>query len=276
MKVSEIVVERILAEMQKGTIPWERPWIIIPRQNLVTRKPYSGVNRFLLADDNEEYYLSFKQIRDLGGRLKKGSKAKMVIFWKPLQVENTKATDEVMEGETPATERKIVPILRYYRVFRLSDVEGLVRPETGKENPKIEKIEEFIARIGPKIEYGGSSAHYNPKEDKVCMPEIGRFETTEKYYATLLHEVIHMTGHESRLKRFSMEDKHDYHKEYGREELVAELGSAILCHWFGIDLPEHNAGYLQGWIEAVKGDRNLLFGACSRAERAIAYLGVKI
>jgi len=266
--VLEIVTNRILAEMEKGVLPWERPWIVIPKQNMVTKRPYQGINRFLLAFETEEFYLSFNQVKQLGGKIKKGAKSQLVIFWKPVEVKLKEETEESKERDTYV-------ILRYYNVFRLCDVEGIERPVIGKPNEKREDIEAFVKRINPRTEFGGSTACYNPKSDTICMPEINRFTDSNHYYSTLLHELAHWTGNEHRLKRFN-QDVQNYHQEYGKEELTAELTAAILCHHFGIALPEHNAGYIQGWIQSIKGDNRLLIGASSRAEKVIEYLGLKI
>jgi len=268
MNVVQIVTDRILAEMEKGVIPWDKPWIAIPKQNLVTKKPYQGINRLLLAFDSEEFYLSFNQVKKLGGTIKKGSKSRLVIFWKPVEV-------NLKEEFKETGYRDMHVILRYYNVFRLSDTEGIERPAIGNPNKKQEDIEAFIEGVNPAIEFGGSTACYGAKEDKISMPAIERFNDTAHYYATLLHELIHWTGPEKRLNRFG-QDMQNYHREYGKEELVAEIGSAILCHRFGISLPGHNAAYLDNWIKAIKGDRRMLLGACSRAEKAIEYLNPDI
>ncbi|OGS20759.1 MAG: hypothetical protein A2252_05890 [Elusimicrobia bacterium RIFOXYA2_FULL_39_19] len=265
-QVSNIVIGKLLAEMEKGVIPWKQPWISVPKQNFVSKRPYAGINRLLLAFESEELYLSFKQIRDLKGRLKAGSKAQMVIFWKPIEVKAGKGTQENTD-EKPECRF----VLRYYNVFRLADCEGIERPVIGKPNEKLEDIEAFIMRISPKIEFGGSTACYNPKSDTISMPAIERFNDSAHYYATLCHELIHWTGDKNRLNRFN-QDTQNYHQEYSKEELVAEIGSAILCHSFGISLPEHNAGYVNNWMRAIKADSRILFGACSKAEKAVEWL----
>lgn len=265
--VSQIVTEKILGELEKGVLPWERPWIIIHKQNFVTKRPYRGINRLLLSLETEEYYITFTQIMKLKGRLKAGSKARLVIFWKPVKIEQD------TEKDTP---EKTVPLLRYYRVFRLQDTD-IKRPIVIK-NPfskKLNEIENFIQKINPKIEIGGSRACYKPDEDKICIPQIERFNDTNHYYSTLMHELIHWSGAKHRLNRFSESEK-NYNEDYGREELVAELGASMLSHYFGISLPKHNAGYIDGWIKAIKGERNLLIGAASRAEKSVAYLGLQI
>ena len=268
--VCEIVVDRILEEMQKGVAPWERPWIVIVKQNMVTKRPYQGINRLLLAFENEEYYLSFNQTKQLGGKIKKGAKSQLVIFWKPVEV---KAKPEDADSEEKPEH---FVLLRYYNVFKLADTEGIKRPDIVNNNARREDIETFIQRINPQIEFGGSSASYNPLTDTISMPVIERFNDSEHYYGTLLHELMHWTGTKGRLDRFSADNLSNFRQEYGKEELVAEIGSAILCHYFGIALPAHNASYIDNWIKAIKGDNRMLLGASARAEKALEYLKLEI
>ncbi|OGS23243.1 MAG: hypothetical protein A2252_09160 [Elusimicrobia bacterium RIFOXYA2_FULL_39_19] len=269
--VTEIVTNKILAEMEKGVVPWERPWIVIPKQNMVSKKPYGGINRLLLAFENEDYYLSFNQVKQLGGKIKKGAKAQIVIFWKPIEKHKADA-----ENKKPEEKPEYFVLLRYYRVFKLADTEGISRPEKLNNNPRREDIEAFIQRINPKIEFGGSTASYNPESDTINMPVIERFNDSDHYYATFMHELLHWTGSKGRLDRFNGDGISNYHQSYGKEELVAEIGSAILCHYFGISLPAHNAAYLDNWVKAIKGDNRMLLGASARAEKALEFLKLEV
>lgn len=262
--VSEIVVAGLLEEMAKGVVPWGRPWLIIPKQNLTSKIPYRGINRLLLACDNENYYITFNQAKELGGSIKAGAKARQVIFWKLIEIHK----------EVEPDEHDTFPLLRYYRVFRLADTDGIERPVNGTEKPVVEPIEQFVGNTGAKIEFGGNHACYNVAEDYIQLPEMARFESSDHYYCTLFHELIHWSGHSSRLDRhngdsFSAES-------YSKEELVAEIGSAMLCQYFGINLLKHSASYISSWLKRLQSDNNLLVSAASRAEKGLAFLKVQV
>jgi len=131
----------------------------------------------------------------------------------------------------------------------------------------------------PAIKTGGSQAYYTPTLDFVNIPELSLFSSSESYYSTLFHELVHSTGHPSRLDRFSR-DKEEQPADtkvqrYGKEELVAEMGAAILCGAAGIaneSTQKDSASYLQNWIETIKGDHTLIIYAAARAGKAAAFI----
>ena len=113
MDIYKEITDRIIAQLEQGIIPWQKPWIA--RGQAVSRatgKPYSLLNQMLLGKPGE--YLTFKQVQQEGGRVRKGEKAHMVVFWKWMDVKDEE-TDEV----------KQIPFLRYYNVFHIDQCEGL-------------------------------------------------------------------------------------------------------------------------------------------------------
>src|ERR1039458_5258215 len=150
--VYEQITERIIALLEKGTVPWRKPWKAqtgLPR-NLVSKKPYRGINVFLLHAMNFEspYWLTFHQARELGGTVRKGEKACPVVFWKQLEVE-----DEV------TGEKEKVPMIRFYYVFNVSQCDGLTNlPAPAVETPfspptKPEEIVAFMPKR-PETKHG--------------------------------------------------------------------------------------------------------------------------
>lgn len=273
--VYDMVNERILAALESGTVPWRRPWAVKggPR-NLVSGKPYRGINTFLLglAPYASPYWLTFKQATDLGGSVRKGEKSSVAVFWK-IDVKRDEETGEV----------KRVPILRYFRVFNLEQCDG-VRIPRGRElsadagdvigdADRIAAADAVVSGYdGPSVTHGGDRAYYSPMTDAVVVPDLGQFESVHAYYCTLFHELGHSTGHASRLDRFG--DKWQDHAfgsaAYGREELVAEMTAAYLCGETGIspDTLEQSAAYIDSWRRAIKEDVRAVVVAAGAAQRA--------
>ena len=224
-KVYEIVTDRIIAELEKGTIPWRQPWKESGRPvNLVSRKPYQGINVILLRSTcrSSPYWLTFKQAKDLGGHVRKGEKATPVVFWKW-----TERTER--DPETGEERKDRFPILRYYSVFNADQVEGIAVPEEAPRpfNP-VEHAEGIISAMPsrPEIQHRGDRAYYSPRLDQVVLPPKGAFDSENGYYSVAFHELTHSTGHSSRLHRFDTEDLAPFGStDYSKEELVAELGS---------------------------------------------------
>ena len=263
MTVAEIVTNTIIKKLESGNIPWIKPWSGGEAVNYITQKPYTGINRLLL-DGGE--YLTFKQIEANGGRLKKGAKSSIVVFYKPLEITDDE-TDEI----------KQIRLLRYYRVFSLADVEGIDSKQTvsERENYTIEHcqsvIDNYVKKSGITFKTRlNSKAYYNPDRDMVMLPKIEQFKDSQHYYATAYHELAHSTGHESRLNRLTAK-AHFGNGEYSREELTAEITSAMLCKHTGIDsteLIDNSAAYIQSWLKALKNDVNMVLVASAKAEKA--------
>ena len=268
MKVAEIVTDIIIKKLEKGVIPWFKPWQGGESINYVTRKPYKGINRLLL-DGGE--YLTFNQIQERGGKIKKGAKAEKVVFYKELTYKET-----TEEGEETITNPKL---LRYYNVFSLTDVEGIESKTKLCENKNYEiercekLIKEYTKRTGIVFSQQESTrAYYSAAEDKIVVPKLEQFKSSESYYATAFHEITHSTGHSSRLNR--LESTEFGSTKYGKEELTAEIGSAGICNIMGIDqsVIDNSAAYISSWIKAIKGNPNMILAAAAKAQQAIDYI----
>jgi antirestriction protein ArdC len=277
-KVYEIITESILEQLEKGEIPWHKPWIGggYPK-NLVSKKAYRGINVFLLGCQKytSPYWVSYKQAQQLGGNVKKGEKGTRVVFWKINEYEKE-------DGEGT----KVVPILRYYNVFNVDQCEGIDEskiPETRTERDfqPLEQCENVVNGMQnkPDIRFQDQRAYYHPRGDYVNMPKPETFDNEQFYYATLFHELGHATGHETRLHRkdqgqwswFGSED-------YSKEELVAEMTSSFLSGFCGIerDTIPNSVAYIQSWLKALRNDVKMVVLAAAAAQKAADYiLGVK-
>ncbi len=264
--VYEIVTERIIEKLKQGEIPWRRPWNAYPAVNWVTQKPYRGINQLLL-DPGE--YATWNQVKKAGGRVKKGAKSELVTFWKLIEVKNE---DEEGVVET-------IPFLRYYRVFNIKDCEGLEsrrKVETFDHDP-IERAEEIKEgyRDCPPVTFAPGSAFYHPADDIISIPEIKDFAKAEEFYSTLFHEMVHSTGHKKRLGRHGILNVAAFGShEYSKEELVAEIGAAMLCGLAGVEQEtlDNSAAYVQGWLGKLKGDSKFIVSAASQAQKAADYI----
>ena len=278
-RVYEIVTDRIVAELEKGTIPWRQPWngsgSSLP-ENLISRKRYRGINAAMLYAKGygSPYWLTFKQAKSLGGHVRKGEKAMPVVFWKFNEVKEDKDT-----GERKNTVRDF-PILRYYSVFNVEQVEGIEKHIPAEEarpfNP-IDKAEEIVSSMPsrPIIEHKGDRAYYSPRLDQVVLPTKGRFNSEDGYYSVAFHELTHSTGHASRLSRFDTTDLAPFGSaDYSKEELIAELGASFLCAEAGIDaaVTPNAAAYIQNWLSALKNDKRMVVLAAGKAQKAADYI----
>lgn len=269
-KVYEYVTNKIMEQLNQGIIPWQKPWKSGFAMNYITRKPYRGINLFLLEKPGE--YLTFNQIKSLGGYIKKGAKANMVVFFK--------VVNKAVEGaETLESNSKKYFILRYYKVFHLDDVEGIESKLEKFDNDPIEAAENVIN--GYKdcpviINDNPGKAFYRPSDDIINVPPISAYPVREEYYSTLFHECVHSTGHKSRLDRFSNENKEAAFggEEYSKEELVAEMGAAMLCGVCRIEnlTIKNSANYIGSWLKRLKEDNRFLVYAAAQAQKAVDYI----
>ena len=277
MNVYEQVTARIMELLEEGTVPWHKPWKASGgSKNLISKKPYRGINQFLLncSPYSSPYWLTFNQARQKGGQVRKGEKSTLVVFWKWLD-----RKDE-QEDDTSTTSTGKIPLLRYYNVFNLGQIDGINPPEEEQIiNPfaPIEQAELLIQDMPnkPVIHYGGDRACYSPILDSIKLPEREVFKSPEEFYCTAFHELAHATGHTSRLNRRGItEPVHFGSHDYSQEELVAEFGASMLCGVAGIEQQtiENSAAYLQGWLKVLKGDKKMAIIAAGQAQKAADFI----
>ena len=276
--IYQMITDKIIEEMEKGNVVWEKGWrgTADGAFNRITKTPYSFLNQMLLAHSGE--YATFKQWQSLGGKIKKGSKSEMVVFWKQM----------VIKGDPDAKEEKdkkdkVIPILRYYNVFHISQIEG-VEPlnkddvEMINYNP-IDEAENVINNYVQRetglriIDELGDKACYSESQDLIVVPLKEQFTSINEYYSTKFHEMTHSTGSKKRLKR--LETGRFGSEKYSKEELIAEIGSAMLMSYCNIETDDtfrNSVGYLQSWISKLRDDKKLIVQASSKAEKAVKYI----
>ena len=276
--VNEIVTNRIIEELEKGNIPWQRPWSTAGRYAMShsTKKPYSLLNQMLLRPGE---YLTFEECKREGGKVKKGEKGNFVVSWAKLKKVET---DE--EGNERTT---VIPRLKYYYVFEVSQCEGIERncteePKTYGNTP-VESAENIITSYLERetvtfTATDSNRAYYSPSEDAVIVPDLKYFEAVEEYYSTSFHELTHSTMHQDRCNRAEERKGKKVafgSEEYSKEELVAEIGAATLVNMIGLESDKsfkNSVSYIQSWIGKLKNDKNLIVSASSRAEKAVNYI----
>jgi len=279
--IYQTVTDRILASLKAGVIPWEQPWRT-PRfaggpfpRNFRTGRPYRGVNVFLLWASSypSPFWLTFKQTQELGGTVRKGERGTPIVFYKPLRSPVTEESTAAIEQDRPPF------VLCNYTVFHVEQCDGLTFPqlEPAPTND-VDEDETCEAIVNgwenrPCLHLTSETeqrAYYRPSTDSVHMPARSRFVDTPHYYSTLFHELVHSTGHESRLNR-------PFHARFGdalytKEELLAEMGAAFLCAFAGIaneHTDRNTTAYLQNWIAKLEQDNRLLVHAAASAQKAV-------
>jgi antirestriction protein ArdC len=270
--VYSIVTDRIIELLEKGTVPWKQPWTDagLPH-NAITRKAYHGINVWLLASlgYQSNYFLSFKQVKEAGGRIKQGERSHLVIYYKWIEKEDEKLK-----------EIKKIPFLRYHLVYNIAQCEGklnITLPRLLKPNMPLQACEQIVREMpnAPEIKHEYQQAYYNSVLDYINMPIIESFEESESYYLTLFHEMVHSTGHKSRLNRKEIVELNRFGSEpYSIEELTAEMGGSYLQSIAGIanDNFEASAAYIQGWLKRLHNDKRFIIYASTQAQKAVDYI----
>lgn len=273
----EKVTDKLIARMESGNLSWNKPWKAgaLP-QNYASKHVYTGWNMFvtLFSGFSSPYYLTFDQVKKLGGTVKKGEKGLPIIFWK-------KFTKEVI-NEKGEKETKRFFIAKDWTVFNAEQIEGIEFKDIELNNiGTCQELELAIQNMPTPVKIKHTlttdQAYYTPTFDYVSMPDKGLFKSEAEYYSVLVHEVIHSTGHHSRLNRFSAQKMEfdSYKHRYSYEELVAELGAAYLSAMYGVSNEQsekNSAAYLQGWLKMFKQDKQMLYKAAQDAQKAVNYI----
>jgi len=201
------------------------------------------------------YWMTWKQIKERGGRVTKGEHGSLVVKYGQF--------NKRVPGADGIDEEKPSFYLKGYKVFNALQIEGIefpAVPSVAAESPsdRIARAEEIVKAMPqpPSIREGRHErAFYRKSTDSVEVPERGSFPILEDFYLTLFHELVHSTGHATRLNRKSLVENDGFGgKVYSEEELIAEMGAAFLGTEADIVRDEHeqSASYLKGWLDVLK------------------------
>ncbi len=268
-------------------------WMI----NIDYKENKKGEREYFLKKTQQPFWLTPKQIKDQGGTINKGATTEVIVYYiKHYSLFGKGISSEyywkIMKecGKNPSDKRcdglKGYTAMKYYRVINQKDVSGI---DFEKKSPKIKRIKplnnddkikasELIIKLmpnAPTIRYGGGSAFYTSQSDSVQVPKQGQFESINEYYGAIFHELIHSTGHKSRIGR---EFGRKGTKEYAFEELIAELGASYLNAESGIlfDNLKNSSAYIKGWnnklIKEMEEDFTFFFKASSQGQKAANYI----
>lgn len=267
VKAYQHITDRIIRAIEtEGLLPWRKPWHTESPRNL-RGNTYRGINRLVLSIQPyaDPRWLTFKQVSELGGKVRRGEHGTPVLFW-----------TEVEDEDAPENKKRL--LARCYYVFNIEQTEGLrlaplSRPTDGN---LCSTVEALASTMCPSVEVHrkGTAAYYSPLEDVVVMPRAELFDSAEAFEQTLAHELIHATGHSTRLARNEVCDPITFGSDpYAREELVAELGASFLTSDLGIASDfEQSASYVAGWLKALRNDKTLIIKAASCAQKAVDFI----
>jgi antirestriction protein ArdC len=280
----QLVTDKLIGLIEQGVKPWTKPWHSTPYQNLITEHHYTGINPLLCTIDkiihDWQYplFVGFAQAKQQGWTIKKGS----LSTWIRWGNTNVKETEDPETGETKQEFYRAFKWMNIFNVACLDDsqsdkkindrIEKLIsqNSSTNKE-PRLEVAEAFIKQHNPTTQFGENVACYHPGTDTIRMPVYEDFSNAIAYYSTYIHEIVHWSGHPSRCARPFVAQFGS--QAYAFEELIAELGAAMVCNELGINSElEHHAAYLDSWLSILKGDKKAFFQAAQKASVAANYL----
>jgi len=285
LDIAQIITDRIIAELEKGSTPWVKPWKNLRGTpgdgmpyNPVSGTLYRGINHFWLSmaqgSYTSPYWLTFKQAQSLGATVKAGSKGLPVVYW---SVNKKESKDSAGETVTSA-----YAFIKHYYVFNVEQCDDLVIPAIPEPpkpdfdaNPAVMAIVDKLELNG--LTHAGNSAFYRPSRDEIVMPPMAAFNDADAYHATLLHESVHATGAHHRLDRDFSKAKRFGDEAYAFEELIAELGAAMLCAHVGVNgqgLDSNHVAYIGNWLKVLKNDKKAILTAAAKAQQALDWLTV--
>lgn len=268
------ITKTLIASLSEGRIPWRKTWASLSgartATNFVSKRRYSGVNTILtmVAESKNNwpisYWATFNQWRSVDCRVKRGSKATSIVYWQMLK--------KNVRDEQGVEREKNFPLLKTWSIFNASQIEGdavaklFVQPELKTFDVDHSEFDSVVDATQARIGHGHEYAAFIPSEDRIVMPDVGRFDTWEDYASTTLHELAHWTQPSHRL---------NISEGYAADELFAEIASSYLMAELGIphsDEMRNTKAYIQSWISALENDPKALFDAATKASRAADYV----
>lgn len=273
-KIVNEINERILNALDQQIIPWKQSWKNgIMNQNAISGHTYSGINELLTNCNSfsSPYWITFNQLKGTGGSIKKGEKSTPIIFFSKVQKKESTETDQ--KNDTYV-------LLKTYRVFNLDQITGFTMTHPIEDStPAVSSCETIIDQMKNKptiINKNGSKCAYQSTTDSIFMVNKNQFESLFDYYHVLFHELIHSTGHESRLNRSSITKNPQFgSKNYALEELIAEIGANYLSNLANIQNNvcfDQSVSYINHWKSVIQNQPNAFLIASQRAQKAVQYI----
>lgn len=295
------VTDKIVASLEQGVLPWRKPWRTADKLagslmpvNATTGRSYQGVNILLLwiAAEERGYtqnrWLTYLQAQQAGGQVRKGETGTLVVVYKPLERQAEDCSGNKLfdaEGEAVMEQRSMLKSLTLFNVAQCDglpeQVAGLLPAPLSQEDfdtlttPVCNDVITVINATGVQVtSMPQNRAFYRSSTDQIVLPLSGQFCTEADHWSTVLHELVHASGHKKRLDRegITSTSRKTGDPVYAFEELIAEMGSAFLCAVLGVYGEVQHDSYINGWLKALKDDKRALFRACRLAREAAEYL----
>ena len=279
------VTDQLIAAIEAGAGTWNMPWHLssapIMRPTSVAGRRYNGINRLILwatADAcgySSGIFGTYQQWKGNGAQVRKGETGTHVILWKKVERQDGAAPiGNPGDGEGDSRARFFA---RSFVVFNRDQVDGAddgaIKEATPIATPIVDALT-FLESLDIPVEYGPHDAYYRPDLDKVFLPQRIDFDSDLDLVSTLAHEMVHATGHPSRLSRETLRDYHKDRAIRSREELCAEIGSAMIMADLGLACtprPDH-AAYLSSWLSVLRHDTRAIFAAAAQAQAAADWI----
>jgi antirestriction protein ArdC len=265
-----LITEKVIEQLTRGNVPWQKLWGDTGAPiNLITKKPFRGINALLLGMEEYEQnlFLTFDQAKEIGAKIKKGSKGHPAMYWRKAQ------------SAQASTEGKNKGSLEYYMVFNIAQCENIPEPyRSAKSNALAHPSFEYILASMPncpKIQHKEPNSYYDVVEDILHMPKKSGSKKNAEYCAMLFRQLIHSTGHDSRLARKGMVEMTELSGTslHSKEDLIAEIGVCFLMSHAGMPMTFKNGpGYVPEWLAKFNSDKWILGNAAVEAQKAVDYI----
>jgi antirestriction protein ArdC len=269
--IKQELTDRIVNAIEEGRMSPAKLWARSANGglpvNYATKNAYTGANILLLwlegADRGfkRNEWMTYNQAQDIGAQVRRGAKGcRLVRFNKVERVDPETGEVEFFPAPVP------------FSVFNVEEIDGVAPAARFDEFEPVDAAEQILTRSGARIIETGERAFYRESTDECFLPERTRFACAANFYHVATHELMHWTGHRSRLARDFSGRFGD--EAYAFEELVAELGSAFCLARIGMHEGrlEYHASYLDSWLRVLRRDKNALFTAAGRAGDAYSHV----
>ena len=261
MKASELEIYQCISEqmielLEVGIVPWHTTWNEVP-SNLLTKRPYRGINVLLLAakEYDRNYFLTESQIERIGAYIYQGQKPQVIV---------------------DGIGFRSLRLYEAYNIEQCGDIPKILVPRCPQQNSPIENCKKIIEGMDhcPRLIHEHEYPYYDLSEDIINLPPLSYIESREEYFDLFFKQIVASTKHPMRLGMLNLSPFKGLCPDASEmEDLVMDIGAWYFRSYTGLEVKQQwDNTYIQYWITMFRKNLRLALEASEMAQEVVEYV----